>query len=87
MPLNFLKNKLKASKIVNWINVPQINGGYSYNTINSAAAKTFLNKPVEHTIFFAGEALHDGISEGTVEAALISAKEAALKLLNTDFTS
>ncbi|MGZ6520115.1 MAG: flavin monoamine oxidase family protein [Bacteroidia bacterium] len=87
IPLSFLKSKLKASKIVNWINVPQIVGGYSYSTINSIAAKTFLNKPVEQTIFFAGEALHDGISEGTVEAALISGKEAALKLLNADITA
>jgi monoamine oxidase len=36
--------------------------------------------PINGTIFFAGEGLYEGVSPGTVEAALISGKEAAAKI-------
>lgn len=79
--LNLLRNKIRTFKIINWKKVPNISGGYSYNTTESIIAKNILNKPVEETIYFAGEGLHEGTSPGTVEAAIISGKEAALKIL------
>jgi monoamine oxidase len=39
-----------------------------------------LCTPDDNTLFFAGEALYDGDSPGTVEAALASGKDAAKKL-------
>jgi monoamine oxidase len=81
-PADVLKNKLLAYKINNWANFPNVFGGYSYETIKSKAAKNLLNQPVEQTIFFAGEALYNGIHVGTVEAALVSGKETALKIIN-----
>ncbi len=52
-------------------------GGYSYNTTSSAFAKSILSRPVNDAIFFAGEALFDGDSQGTVEAALQSGRTVA----------
>ena len=80
LPVDFLQKNLIAHKIVNWTNIEHIAGGYSYNFIGSAEAKKILQHPVDETIFFAGEAIYEGISEGTVEAALVSGKQAALKI-------
>ncbi len=80
--VDVLRKKLKAFKIVNWKNVPQIAGGYSYDMINSNASRNLLNQPIQQTIFFAGEALYDGVTKGTVEAALQTGKQAALKIMN-----
>ena len=76
-----LINLLIAYKITNWTNVQNIYGGYSYETPQSASAKKLLIQPVEETIFFAGEALDYGVMTGTVEAALESGKQAALKII------
>ena len=51
----------------------------------TSAASQLLNRPVNGTIFFAGEGLYEGASPGTVEAALISGKEAAGKLIKNSF--
>lgn len=76
-----LRKKLKASVIANWCNEPDINGGYSFSTTESIQAKDILWQPVNDTIFFAGEGLFQGVSSGTVEAALSTAKNTAAKVL------
>ena len=80
-PAGVLRNKLQAYKIANWCTAPFIFGGYSYNTPESQKAKKLFQQPVEQTIFFAGEALYQGGPSGTVEAALVSGRQAALKIL------
>ncbi len=80
-PAEVLKDNLSAYKINNWINVPNIYGAYSYETPQSANAKKILTQPVEETIIFAGEAVYNGIVDGTVEAALVSGMQAAQKIL------
>lgn len=67
--------------IFNWDTIPHVEGGYSYGTPASAAAQTLLNTPIDNTIYFAGEALYNGTSPGTVEAALVTGKAAAEKIL------
>jgi monoamine oxidase len=42
-----------------------------------------INKGVENTIWFAGEALYPGAEPGTVEAALQSGRYTARKILKT----
>ena len=78
-----LHQQLKAFKIANWCKEPDINGGYSFNTIESIEAKHILRQPVDDTIFFSGEALFEGIPGGTVEAALQSGKKTAQAVLKT----
>jgi monoamine oxidase len=55
-------------------------GGYSYSTLFSKKAVEILSEPIAETIFFAGEAIYSGESQGTVEAALQSGLDAAKKI-------
>ena len=87
LDVDVLQKKLRAYKIVNWANIEHINGGYSYNYVGSVEAKKILQQQIGETIFFAGEAIYEGISEGTVEAAFVSGKQAALKILNKELTA
>jgi monoamine oxidase len=79
-PINELKQLLTASLVANWRNDPYAKGAYSYSTVESAAAQKLFNTPIADTIFFAGEAFYDGPSPGTVEAALVSAKNVVEKI-------
>jgi monoamine oxidase len=76
-----LNGILTASAIANWKNDLFSNGAYSYDLVESVQAKKLLNTPIEGTIFFAGEAFYDGPSPGTVEAALVSAKNVVERVL------
>ncbi len=76
-----LENKLVAWKVVNWITEPYTLGSYAYDKVKSPEARKILKRPVEGTLFFAGEYLYDGPAMGTVEAALTSRKNAAEMLL------
>jgi monoamine oxidase len=67
-----LEEQLVHHKIIFWRHHPYVKGGYSYNTVYSAVAKSVLAEPVLDTVYFAGEALYDGVSQGTVESALQS---------------
>ncbi|WPQ61512.1 NAD(P)/FAD-dependent oxidoreductase [Chitinophaga sancti] len=71
---------LDQSFIHNWSTEQAIHGGYSYGMPDSEKAKAVLTTPVADTIYFAGEALYTGDSPGTVEAALQSGKEMAIKI-------
>ena len=77
-----LKQMLTASAVANWIKDPYSIGAYSYDTVGSMEAKKLLNTPIGETIFFAGEAFYEGPSIGTVEAALVSAKNVVEKIVN-----
>ena len=72
---------LTASAVANWKNDPYSNGAYSYDTVGTTEAKKLLNTPIAETIFFAGEAFYEGPSFGTVEAALVSAKNVVEKIV------
>ena len=74
---SFLRKELVSYKIICWDNYPGVKGGYSYDTLESTGAKTLLQKPIDDTIYFAGEAIYSGDLGGTVEAALASGKMAA----------
>ncbi|MDB5254216.1 MAG: hypothetical protein JWL80_282 [Parcubacteria group bacterium] len=76
-----LKNKIVAWKVVNWSNDPYSLGAYSYSAFDTLDAYEKLHAPIDHTIFFAGEALCLGKSTATVEGALASGKEAAENIL------
>ncbi|HYO22995.1 MAG TPA: NAD(P)/FAD-dependent oxidoreductase, partial [Flavisolibacter sp.] len=55
-----LSEKITAHQISNWANNPFACGAYSYATLDTGWAKQVLLEPVEHTLFFAGEALYEG---------------------------
>ena len=67
--------------VANWTDEPYTYGSYAYEKVNAPRARTILRKPVEGTVYFAGEFLYDGPAIGTVEAALTSGKNTAENLL------
>jgi monoamine oxidase len=78
-----LKSKLVAWNTINWTADPFTRGSYSYDRLASPRARKLLNEPVEDTLFFAGEYLYEGPAMGTVEAALISGKYVAERILKS----
>ena len=59
----------------NWQSDPYSRGAYSYRRVGGAEAGEELARPIERTMFFAGEATDE--ASGTVEGALASGRKAA----------
>ncbi|HEY0433578.1 MAG TPA: FAD-dependent oxidoreductase, partial [Chitinophagaceae bacterium] len=80
-PVTVLRDMLKASAIANWHRFEHFSGAYSYSLVGTMAAVNELRSPVDDTIFFVGEACYHGPSPGTVEAALVSARDVAASIV------
>lgn len=72
-----IRAQLVHLHIANWVQDPFSRGAYTYPTLDTRRAVSFLSQPVDETIYFAGEALYEGTSGGTVEAALWSGDSVA----------
>lgn len=81
MDIEALRKEVVALRIVDWAKHPYVRGGYSYDTVGAADARAQLSASVGGTIWFAGEALYEGIAPGTIEAALTSGQEVAEKII------
>ena len=79
--IKFLVEQLKEIYIADWPSAPFIQGGYSFDTVEGSQARTTLRTPIEDTLYFAGEALYEGPSPATVEAAFTSGEEVAKKIV------
>jgi monoamine oxidase len=75
------RTQLSASWTHNWQRDPYIGGAYSYVLKGGEDAPTELAKPVENTIFVAGEATDHAGDNGTVQAAIQSGIRAAREVL------
>ncbi|MFD1875096.1 flavin monoamine oxidase family protein [Hymenobacter bucti] len=80
-PMSALQAQLRASYVRNWGAEAHAYGAYSYPTVGAPAARAALAAPVADTLFWAGEGLYEGPAGGTVEAALVSGRQAARALL------
>jgi monoamine oxidase len=80
IPQRTIRGWLEKTHVSNWRKMPYVKGGYSYSTIFTPKAVEILAEPVLDTLFFAGEAIHKGESQGTVEAALLSGLDVAKKI-------
>ncbi|HEY1114812.1 MAG TPA: NAD(P)/FAD-dependent oxidoreductase [Chitinophagaceae bacterium] len=81
MDMNELRTALQAHKVSNWAADPYCLGGYSYEVVHGSKAKQKLKEPINNRIFFAGEALFEGVEGGTVEAALANGLETAHQVI------
>ncbi|MEI9918148.1 MAG: NAD(P)/FAD-dependent oxidoreductase [Bacteroidota bacterium] len=79
-PETTVRSKIRAAKVINWVNDPFARGAYAYKTIETTQAIDLLSQPVEDTVYFAGEAYYHGPEMGTVEAALATGEEVAKKI-------
>lgn len=81
MDQEVIRKELVVLQLLDWAVSPFIHGGYSYDTVNAGKARKQLLEPVCGTMWFAGEALYEGIAPGTVEAALTSGEEVAQRII------
>src|SRR5216117_3211535 len=80
VPRRELEELLDASASHDWRADPFARGAYSYIGVGGNGAPRALARPVEGTLFFAGEAT-DGAQIGTVSGALASGRRAAREVL------
>lgn len=80
LSLEELKAKLVTWRVTNWTTESFTRGSYAYDTIEATEARKVLMKPVDNTIYFAGEYLYEGPAMGTVEAALTSGMNVAQRI-------
>ena len=76
-----LEDQLEATYFHNWEIDPWSCGAYSYVRAGGLAAADRLAKPVENTLYFAGEHTDVTGNWGTVHAAIASGRRAARDVL------
>jgi monoamine oxidase len=76
-----LNQQLKKATVYNWSADPHFNGAYSYAVINGEEHMKEILRPVDNTVYFAGEGLHHGNEIGTVEAALQSGRNVSQQVV------
>lgn len=75
-----LASRLVRSYHHDWVADPFSRGAYSYARVGGARMSERLAQPVEHTIWYAGEAAHTIASTGTVHGAIASGQRAAREI-------
>ena len=60
-----------------WVRDPYTRGAYAYALVGGARAPRALARPVEDTLYMAGEAVASKVANGTVEGALAAGDQAA----------
>ncbi len=78
-----LTTLLEASYFHDWHADPFARGAYSYVPVNALEAREMLAKPVDNTLFFAGEATELNGHSATVHGAIASGIRAAAQVLGT----
>ena len=76
-----LEGLLDASYVHDWQTDPFSRGAYSYGKVGALEAQRELGKPVESTLFFAGEATDTSGNNGTVHGAIASGYRAAEEII------
>jgi monoamine oxidase len=77
----YLRIRLRASFTHNWQADQFTRGAYGYVPVNAVDAQPALSRPVENTLFFAGEATSVG-HIGTVHGAIQSGHRAAKEVIS-----
>jgi monoamine oxidase len=72
-----LRDMLVAGRCHDWQSDPWSRGAYSYVRVGGASARKDLARPIEGTLFFAGEAADTGDQASTVAGAIASGQAAA----------
>jgi monoamine oxidase len=79
-----LRSLLEHFYTHDWINDPFSRGAYSYITVGGMSARSKLAKPMEGTLFFAGEAIDTSGQASTVAGALSSGRRAAEMVIDQE---
>jgi len=81
VPRRKVSSRVEATWQHDWHGDPWSRGAYSYARVGGAGAARALARPLEGTLFFAGEATDAGGRTGTVEGALASGLRAARQVI------
>lgn len=76
-----ISKRVAAAFVHDWTNDPYARGAYSYVGVDGVTAARSLSRPVEGTLFFAGEHADTEGRNGTVHGAIASGRAAAQRLL------
>jgi monoamine oxidase len=76
-----LESWLNAAYVHDWETDPYSRGAYSYGKVGAVEAQQVLARPVDHTLFFAGEATDTTGNNGTVHGAIASGYRAAAEII------
>ena len=82
-----MERLLEIAYFHDWQADPYSRGAYSYVKAGSADAPEVLSRPVKDTLFFAGEAADVTGNNGTVHAAIASARRAVIEIAKTSKAS
>ena len=77
-----VSRRVRASFTHNWLNDPFARGAYSYVGVGGSGAAAVLARPIERTLYFAGEHASSG-RNGTVDGAIASGFRAADQVLRS----
>jgi monoamine oxidase len=72
-----VESQLEAAWTHNWDRDPYARGAYSYPMVGGSDAAKELARPIQNTIWFAGEAADAEGRNGTVNGAIGSGRQAA----------
>lgn len=78
-----LEPHVRASQMHDWSRDPFCRGAYSYVKVGGVGAARTIARPVQGTLFFAGEAADADGRNGTVEGAIESGRRAAKAVVTT----
>jgi monoamine oxidase len=78
-----IETLLEGWRLHDWQSDPFSRGAYSYIPVGGLGAPEELSRPVEDTLYFAGEALDSAGRSGTVHGAIASGRRAAEALLGS----
>jgi monoamine oxidase len=76
-----VESEIVTSYLHDWQADPFARGAYSYVPPGCVNDLTTLGQQVEDTLFFAGEATHDGGRNATVDGAIATGRRAAEEVL------
>lgn len=82
VPRKRIEDLLQFSHIHNWHDDPFTRGAYSYVPVHGLEAQAQLARPIENTLFFAGEATNTDGHLGTVHGAIATGLRAAREIGN-----
>lgn len=84
LPRSVIEKQMESAYVHNWRGDPFSRGSYSYIPVGGLNAPAELARPVDDTLFFAGEATNTAGHSGTVHGAIASGIRAAQEIIESD---
>ena len=81
MDFRELESLFEKAYVHDWQADPFSRGAYSYGKVGALKAQPVLSRPIDNTLFFAGEATDTTGNNGTVHGAIASGHRAARQIL------